>query len=137
MAEVKEVVNQEESTPVIVEAPKADPLVIRPDREFQLPNGKKLKMGKPPMPSHMLLPSLLASMMDPDRPTDRQKNELNARMCLFVRSINDRHINPPTSVAEVGVLMHDLGEDGCDIALEAYVTYFAPISIAQLEQVKK
>lgn len=149
MAEVKEIVVASSGGGGGVEPPvaaaaspapapeKKDPVNLRPDKEHTLPDGKKLLMGKPSMPTHMLLPSLLASMSDPDRPSDRSKNELNARMCCFVRAINGRRINPPSSAAEVGLILHELGEDGCDIALESYVTYFAPITLAQLEQVKK
>jgi hypothetical protein len=117
------------------EAPKSSQL--RPDVEFKLPDGRVIRMGKPAVPSAMLLPSIIASMTDPDKKSDPARNEFNSRMCLFVRSIDGKPMVLPSSAAEVGLIMQQLGEDGCDLALDVYFNHFAPLSSSQLEIIKK
>lgn len=112
-------------------------LNLRPDLEFKLPDGRLVRMGKPAVPTAMLLPSVIAGMNDPERKSDPARNEFNARMCMFVRSIDNKPFTPPSSAAEVGLIMQSLGEDGCDLVLDVYFRHFAPLSADKLEIIKK
>lgn len=120
-----------------VKAQDSKPLNLRPDVEFKLPDGRLVRMGKPDTPTAMLLPSVIASMSDPNLKTDAARNEFNARMAMFVRSISGKPFRPPMTGAEVGLVLHELGEDGCDIVLDVYFKHFAPLSADQIEIIKK
>jgi len=129
------VYNQEPETPVVVEPVVASQL--RPDVEFPLPDKRIIRMGKPAVPSAMLLPSIIAGMSDPDKKSDPARNEFNARMALFVRSIDGKPTILPSSAPEVGLILQQLGEDGCDLVLDVYFKHFAPLNSDQLEIIKK
>jgi hypothetical protein len=129
------VYNQEPETPAVVEPVVASQL--RPDVEFKLPDGRLVRMGKPAVPSAMLLPSIIAGMSDPDKKSDPARNEFNARMALFVRSIDGKPTILPSSAPEVGLVLQTLGEDGCDLVLDVYFKHFAPLNSDQLEIIKK
>ena len=139
MPEIVHLSNEEQ--PKVPEPEKpAEPvsgLSLRPDVEFSLPDGRKIRMGKPAIPTAMLLPSIIAGMNDPERKSDAARNEFNARMSLFVRSIDGKPFSPPSSAAEVGLILQQLGEDGCDLVLDVYFRHFAPLSADKLEIIKK
>lgn len=112
-------------------------LNLRPDLSFKLPDGREVVMGKPLIPSAMLLPTIIASLNSTDQKSDPARNEFNARMAIFVRSVAGKTTILPQSAQQVGDVMRDLGEDGCDLVLDVYFKHFAPLSADQLEIVKK
>lgn len=112
-------------------------LNLRPNVEFKLPDGRTVEMGKPETPTAMLLPTVVASMQDPNLKSDPARNEFNARMAMFVRKINNKPFRPPMSAGDVSAVLHELGEDGCDIVLDVYFKHFAPLNADQIEIIKK
>ena len=133
--------------PTVPEAPKQEDvkkseepkavLNLRPNVSFKLPDGREIEMGKPDTPTAMLLPTVVASMQDPNLKSDPARNEFNARMAMFVRKINNKPFRPPMSAGDVSVILHELGEDGCDIVLDIYFKHFAPLNADQIEIIKK
>lgn len=119
--------------PVVVETK----LNLRPDLSFKLPDGREVVMGKPMIPSAMVLPTIIASMNNTDQKSDPARNEFNARLALFVRAINGKPTILPQMASQVGDVLRDLGEDGCDLALDVYFKHFAPLSADQVEIIKK
>lgn len=125
-----------------VVVPTEQPLNLRPDRQFRLPDGRVVTMGKPMEPTATLMPAVIASMMDPqskDRPdmVSIQSQTINAKIAMFVRSIDSKPFRSPLSMAEVHLIFRELGEDGCDVVTDAYYRHFAPLSSEQLEIIKK
>jgi len=117
----------------------------RQDVTYKLPDGKVLKMGKPSIPTQVLLPDLAASYNElavnqGKKGADSMALRLNlnyATMVCFVRAINNEPINVPRSAAEVINIMHKLGEDGNDAVAELYAKHFAPLTLENLEIIKK
>lgn len=128
-----------------VTKPEAPESSRRADVTYKLPDGKVLKMGKPSIPTQVLLPDLAASYNDMavnqgKKSADPMALRLNlnyATMVCFVRAINNEVINVPRSAAEVINIMHKLGEDGNDAVAELYSKHFAPLGMEQLELLKK
>lgn len=128
------------------EAPsEVPPASRRADVSYKLPDGRTLKMGKPSIPTQVLLPDLAASYNEMavnqgKKGTDSMALRLNlnyATMVCFVRAINNEPINVPRSAAEVINIMHKLGEDGNDAVAELYARHFAPLTLENLELIKK
>ena len=134
MAEVTEVPAEQ---PEPEEKKEPETLNLRPDIEFHLPDKRLVRMGKPAIPSAMLLPSIIAGTTDEDHPADPMRSEFNARMAIYIRAIDGIPVTPPATAKEVGALLQRLGEDGCDLVLDLYFRYFSPLNSSQLEIVKK
>lgn len=145
MAEVVEITSVEKSAavPVVKVAERStEPAKnLRPDVEYKLPNGDVLKMGKPSIPTQLLLPSLASSYNElANGKADAVSLRLNlnfATMIAFVRSFKNEPFSAPHSAAEVISIMNKLGEDGCDAVSEVYAKHFAPLTIESLEVIKK
>jgi hypothetical protein len=114
---------------------------LRKDVEYKLPDGRVLKMGKPSTPTHLLLPDLAASYNELAKgkadPVSLRLNLNFATMIAFVRSFNNEPFAAPRSAGEVIHIMNKLGEDGCDAVSEIYARHFAPLTLENLEIVKK
>jgi hypothetical protein len=142
MAEITQVQPEEASKPEESKSEQEVGLNLRPDVEFKLPDNRLVRMGKPPRPTALLMPAIMAGMLgDPNdkekRPVDGLRSEFNARMALFVRSINGVPTILPHTAGEVDVLLQTLGEDGCDLAFDVYLKHFAPLNSDKLVVVKK
>lgn len=135
-----EVVINPESSPV-PEEKKPESKAMRADVEYRLPDGKVLKMGKPSIPTHLLLPDLAASYNELSKgkadPVSLRLNLNFATMIAFVRAFNGEPFLAPHSAGEVLHIMNKLGEDGCDAVSEIYAKHFAPLTMENLEVVKK
>jgi len=135
-------INPEFSSPEPEKQPVAkESKYVRNEVEAKLPNGKVLKMGKPSIPTHLLLPDLAASYNELAKgkadPVSLRLNLNFATMIAFVRSYDNEPFMAPRSASEVIHLMNKLGEDGCDAVSELYAKYFAPLTLENLEVIKK
>lgn len=113
---------------------------LRPDVEFSLPDGRKVKMGKPPVPTQALLPAIMGGMAateDGRVQPDPLRSEFNARMCIFVRELDGRPTSIMQSAGDVMGLMRQLGEDGCDLVFDVYIKHFGPLTSNNLDLIKK
>lgn len=150
MAEIVEVTGNETKVPVVPVAVPLNPVVsevkpdqskLRPPVEYKLPNGNVLKMGKPSIPTHLLLPDLAASYNELANgkadPVSLRLNLNFATMIAFVREFNNEPFSVPRTASEVIHIMNRLGEDGCDAVSEVYSEHFSPLTLKSLEAVKK
>lgn len=130
-----------ESSEVVSEPVSDTKVSLRADVEYKLPDGRVLKMGKPSTPTHLLLPDLAASYNELAKgKADSVSLRLNlnfATMIAFVRAFNNEPFIAPRSAGEVIHIMNKLGEDGCDSVSEIYAKHFAPLTLEQLECIKK
>jgi hypothetical protein len=115
---------------------KPKPVDLRPEFNFSLPDGRSIKMGKPPIPTVILLPAILGALKSNNQ-TEALYNEAMIRAAIYIREIDGRVISPPDDFAKVSRLMMDLGDDGSDLVMDASASKFTPPSLEQLENLKK
>lgn len=116
------------------ETPVALP-VLNPEVEFELPDGRKIKMAKPAIPSALLMPTLLGSS-EPNIMSAFATEQL-VKAVLFVRSIDNRPTQQVESYKDIQSICIQLGEQGIDAVLLMYNKVFPPLTEKQLKIIKK
>lgn len=109
--------------------------VLNPEVEFELPDGRHVKMGKPLIPSALLMPTLLASS-EPNVMSAFATEQLVKAM-LYVKELNGAPVNQITEFKDVQNLGRQLGETGIDAVMLMFNKFFPPLTEKQLKIIKK
>lgn len=112
---------------------KKDP---RADYGFELPDGRKVTMGRPPIPTLVLLPAILGSLKGNNN-VEALYNEAVIRAALYVRRIDKTMITHPQDFGEVQRIVTQLGEDGAEMMMQVYEQRFTPPRVEALDDLKK
>ena len=121
--------------PVEPKATTAEDTLLGADIEFQLPSGKKIKMGRPTIPASLLLPTLMGSC-EPSAMAAFKTEQL-CRQVLHVKEINGQATRPIQTIDDVKWTGSQLGEDGLEAIELMYNKFFPSLTPDQLKIIKK
>jgi hypothetical protein len=124
----------ETPAPVVADKPKNK--FGRENVAFELPDGRVVTIGLPPIPIQMILPAMFSSSEDQSG-VSAAFVEILSRAMLHVREIDNKNVAPPVDYKGVTALCMQLGQDGIDAVLLMVAEHFPSISREQLKVIKK
>ena len=114
--------------------PAVEQAITAPERikslELQLPNGRVVEMSAPSESCAFVIANLLGEKLN-------DMALAYAKSFMYVSKIDGQSVVRPTSQHDLQEMANRFGDDGTDIVLNAYGTYWPPVSPAALPVIKK
>lgn len=112
--------------------------VLNPEVEFELPDGRHIKMGRPSIPSQLLMPTLMSALDNSkNQMTPLQTEQFLIKPLLYVREIEHQSVNQVMAFADIQALGHKLGEVGIEAVQLVFFQHFPALDEKQLKFIKK